>query len=71
MRLLKYTHLRGGGKVRMGMRGCGRGCGIGGSAFLRGSPASVGPPSGMGLNSLSKLDIMPLKKNKLMKKISF
>lgn len=70
MRNVKYTHLRGGGKVRMGLRGCGYGCGIGGSAFLRGSPVNVGPPSGMGLQSLAKLDLMPMKKNK-MKKISF
>lgn len=71
MRNLKYVHLKGGGKIRMGVRGCGSGCGIsGGAAFLRGTQVNAGPPSGMGLQSLAKLDFIPMKKNKL-KKISF
>jgi len=74
MRVLKYAHLKGGGKMRVGVRGCGMaGMGMcGGAAFLRGSQVNVAPPSGMGLQSLAKLDLIPggMKRNKL-KKISF
>ncbi len=72
MRVLKYAHLKDGGKMRTGVRGMGS-CGMcGGSAFLRGSQMNVAPPSGMGLQSLAKLDLIPsgMKRNKL-KKISF